>query len=335
MKRLAPRLAPILAVGLLLSSCTLQTAGAVKGDARFFSRFDDVQQLVVGHTVRISDVNVGTVLGIELDGYDAVVEFTVENGRALPEGTTASIASTSLLGENYVALHLPDDSTSAPPLASGSTLPSTGATATVEELAVQLLALTRALQGRDVSAIVEAGADGLGPRGRELNHLIGTVGSVTHNLAGQTDTFNALLTDLDDLLSTLGSDAGDIGQTIDLAADATGSLARQRERIVSLVGDLTKLASTLDAEVLAPHREQLTRIISDLTPVLSVVADDREKLIRTVEQLVVFTERLPSAIHDSGVVAYAWLDDFNYGDLQLQSTDFGRALGQLLLGAKP
>ncbi|MCO8126260.1 MCE family protein [Acidimicrobiia bacterium EGI L10123] len=326
---------PILAAALLVSACTLETTGAVKGDARFTSRFDDAQELVVGHTVRISDVNVGTVLGIELDGYEALVEFTIEDGRHLPKGTTASIQMTSLLGENYVALQLPENPEDAPPLESGATLPSGGSTATVEELAIELLALTRAVQGRDLAAIVETGAVGLGPRGAELNELIGTVGSVTNSFAGQAQVFDALLTDLDGLLSTLASDADDIGQTIELAADATGSLARQRKRLVTVVGDLTALAVTLDAEVLAPHRERLTRIVGDLAPVASLVAGEREWLIRIIDQLVIVTERLPTAIHEGAVIAYAWLDDFNFDGVQLRTTDLGTALGELLLGVQP
>jgi virulence factor Mce-like protein len=321
-------------VAVLASACTLETTGGVKGDARFTSRFDDVQELVVGHTVRISDVNVGTVLDIELDGYEAVVEFTIGDGRKLPAGTTASIGVTSLLGENYIALQLPTDAEETAPLESGATLPSGGSTATIEELTVELLGLTRAVQGRDVAAIVEAGAVGIGPRGAELGELIRTVGSVTNNLAGQAATFDALLTDVDGLLSVLAADAEDIGETIELAADATGSLARQRERLVAVVEDLTALAVTLDQEVLAPHRQRLTRIVHDLQPVVAVVAQERARLITVVEQLVTVTERLPTAIHEGGVVAYAWLDDFNFGDNQLQTTELGETLGELLLGGR-
>ncbi len=335
MSRVVRAAGPILAVALVVSACTLETTGAVKGEARFFSRFDDAQELVVGHTVRISDVNVGTVLDIKLDGYEALVEFTIEDGRELPEGTTASIQVTSLLGENYVALQLPPNRADGATLESGATLAAGESTATVEELAIELLDLTRAVQGRDLAAIVEAGAVGLGPRGAELHELIGTVGSVTESFAAQAQVFDALLTDLDGLLSALASDAGDIGQTIELAADATGSLARQRERLVAVVGDLTSLAVTLDAEVLAPHRDRLTRIIADLTPVVAVVADERDRLIRIIEQLVVVTDRLPTAIHEGGVVAYAWLDDFNFDGVQLQTADLGTALGELLLGVQP
>lgn len=316
----------------LFGACTLETTGAIKGDARYFSRFDDVQELVVGHTVRISDVNVGTVLDIELDGYEAVVEFTIEDGRRIPEGTTASVAVTSLLGENYVALELPDDPEGAPTVASGATLPSGRAIATIEQVATDLLTLTRAVQGRDAAAIIQAGASGIGPNGAALNELIRTVGAVTGDLAAQTETFDALLTDLDAVLTTFAASAPDIGTTIDLAAAATGSLARQRERIVAVVEDVTNLAVTLDAEVLAPHRARLTNIISDLRPVVALVADERERLVRTIEQLVVVTERLPTAIHEGAVVAYAWLDDFNVDGVQLQTTELGTALRDLLLG---
>lgn len=325
-------LAAVLVAVVVLTSCTLETTGAVKGDARFTARFDDVQELVVGHTVRISDVNVGTVLGIELDGYDAVVEFTIENGRTLPEGTTAAVSVTSLLGENYVSLQLPPEPETRPALVSGSELPAGNSTATIEELAIELLALTRAVQGRDVASIVEAGAVGLGERGDDLNELVRTVGSATEQFAAQSDTFAALLTEVDGLLSTLAPVAGEIGETVELAAEATGALAEQRARLVAVVEDLTALAVTLDDDVLTPYRAQLTRIIQDLVPVGDVVVAERERLIRTVEQLVIVTERLPGAVHEGGVIAYAWLDHFAFGELELRTTTIGQALGDLLQG---
>jgi phospholipid/cholesterol/gamma-HCH transport system substrate-binding protein len=328
-----PRRIGGLALGVvLLGACTLETTGAIKGEARYTSRFDDVQELVVGHTVRISDVNVGTVLDIGLDGHEAVVEFTIEDGRRIPEGTTAAIAVTSLLGENYVALELPDDPEGAPALASGATLPSSGSIATIEEVAVDLLSLTRAVRGRDAAAIIQAGATGIGPNGAALGELVDTVGAVTNGLAAQTGTFEALLTDLDVVLGSLAADAPAIGETIELAADATGSLARQRERLVAVVADLTDLAITLDAEVLVPHRARLTRIVQDLRPVVALVAGERERLVQTIEQLVVVTERLPTAINAGGITAFAWLDDFNFDGLQLQTTDLGTALRDVLLG---
>lgn len=330
----ARRAVALLLAAAVLAGCTLETMGAIKGDDRYFARFDDVQELTVGHTVRISDVNIGTVLGIELDGYEAVVEFTIENGRTLVEGTTASIAVTSLLGENFVALQLPGD-TDGPPLEPGSTLTSGSATATVEQLAVELLTVTRAVQGRDVAAIIEAGATGLGSRGRDLNTLIDTVASVTDNLAAQSAAFDALLTDLDTVVSTLAPVADDLATTIDLAADATGTLASQRERIVTTVEDLTNLARTLDDEVLAPHRQRLTAIIDDLQPFVAQVTDDRDRLIRIIDQLVVVTQRVPTAINHGNATAYAWVDEFHVGDLSLVTTVLGTTLRELLLGAAP
>ena len=50
----------------ITASCSLQTFGTPSGDMTLNATFDDVQSLVAGHSVQISDVRVGTVTGIRL-----------------------------------------------------------------------------------------------------------------------------------------------------------------------------------------------------------------------------------------------------------------------------
>ena len=80
----------VVVTGLLASACSLETTGAIKGDARYLGRFDDVQELAIGHTVRISDVNVGIlvvfavtsmgVYGIVLAGWASNSKYSLFGG---------------------------------------------------------------------------------------------------------------------------------------------------------------------------------------------------------------------------------------------------------------
>lgn len=334
------RLLGLLAVlALAGTACRLETATGAKGSAAFETRFADVQELALGHTVRISDVVVGTVTGMELDGYDAVVEYSIVDGRDLPVGTTAAIASTSLLGENYVQLRLPDagaEAVGVEVLASGSEIPSAGTGASVEELAIQLLALTRAVQGRDVAAIVEAGAIAIGPRGQELGGLIGSVGDLAGGLAAQSAALGELLDNAEVLLAALAPEAATIGGAIDSAADASATLARQRERLVDTVEGITTLAVALDAEVLAPHRERLDRILADVVPVASLLESERDRLSAILARVRVAAERIPSAIFEGGALSYAWLHNFSFGGTAIdtdtsEGSTLADQLGDLLL----
>lgn len=320
--------AVLVLLGLVLSSCSLQTTGGKTGDRTFAARFDDVQHLVIGHSVRISDVPVGTVTSVSLDGFDAVVEFSIENDRPLPVGTTASISSTSLLGENYVRLTLP--SSPGAELADGAVLASTGADASFEELTLQLLALTGSIQGRDVSRVVSAGAEALGGRGDELNGLLVTLDEVGDGLVRQTDEFDAVLVQLGDLGQSLAPAATDIADTLELAAGAAGELAEQRDRLVTTVEDITTLAETLEDDVLQPHRADLDRLLDDLTPVVSTLTDDVDTVIGGLESLVVFNEQIPKATSNGELVAYAIYDEFKLGDQRLSTTGLGDVIDSLL-----
>lgn len=329
------RLAGLLVLlSLVGAGCRLETATGAKGSASYTTRFADVQELALGHTVRISDVVVGTVVGIDLDGHQAVVEYSIVDGRDLPTGTSAAIASTSLLGENYVQLRLPENQ--GPTLASGTEIPSAGTGASVEELAIQLLALTRAIQGRDVASIVDAGAIALGPRGPQLNQLIGSIGDLSEGLAEQSTVLGDLLDDAEILLAALAPEAGTIGGAVEAAADASAALARQRARLVDTVDDLTTLAVALDAEVLAPHRARLDRILHDVVPVASLLEGERDRLSAILARVRIATERIPTAIFEGGALSYAWLHNFSFGSTAVdvdtsEGSDLADQLGGLLL----
>lgn len=332
MRVVTRRLLVVLVGALVVAGCRLETATAPMGSRTFETRFDDVQELALGHTVRISDVVVGTVTAIELDGYRARVEYSIVDGRLIPPGTSAAIGATSLLGENYVQLRLPTPM-SGEDLPDGAELPSAGTVTTVEELAVQLLALTRAIQGRDLSTIVEAGATAIGPRGAQLNAFIVSLDELSGGLAAQTGVFDALLTDLEVLLGALAPTAANIGATVDAAAAASETLAAQRTRLVDTVDALTVLASTLDAEVLVPHRDRLSGIIRDLAPVTDELVAERERLRLILERVVIATERIPSAIFQEGLLGYGWVHNFFFGETHLDFSEDQpvRSLPQILL----
>src|SRR5688572_21033610 len=94
----------VLVLALALTGCSIRTAGWPKGALQLTATFDDVSNLVVGHSVKIADVTVGTVTGVTLDGYRAQVTMELRDDLELPTDTTALLSKTSLLGEQYIEL---------------------------------------------------------------------------------------------------------------------------------------------------------------------------------------------------------------------------------------
>ncbi len=303
---------PIAVVALLclfLGSCAYRTTAGVSGDRTFTATFDDVQHLVVGHTVRLSDVAVGTVTDVDLVGFEAVIDFEVEDDRNFPVGTTASISATSLLGENYVRLTLPENP-GTDVYEDGDEIPTDGADASFEELTLKLLTLLRAVNGRDVATIVDSGSEALGGRDPELRELITTVGDVTDGLTTQSSDLIEIVDSVAGAGEVLVADIDTLTGAVDQVAEATGVLARQRDRIVETLADLTAGAATLNTEVLIPRREQLDRILDRLDPIAEVLAANRGKVVELLEAVRIANTVLPRAIDRDEVIAYAIIDRF-------------------------
>jgi phospholipid/cholesterol/gamma-HCH transport system substrate-binding protein len=73
---------------------------------RLLARFQNVGTLKVRAPVKIAGVLVGRVADIRLDNdrYEAVVELRIDPHYRLPDDTIASIYTSGLLGEQYIAL---------------------------------------------------------------------------------------------------------------------------------------------------------------------------------------------------------------------------------------
>ncbi|MFC6403116.1 MCE family protein [Planobispora longispora] len=172
---------PAAAALSMAAACSLQSFGAPSGDLTLVATFDDVQSLVVGHSVQISDVRVGSVTDIRLEGYRAKVTMSVEDGHRVPEGTSATVAKTSILGENYVELNLPagKDMTTGPFMADGATISETSVEPDIEQVTQRAGPLIDALGAQDVNAILDAAATGIGGKGEDLNRLLRQTTEVT------------------------------------------------------------------------------------------------------------------------------------------------------------
>ena len=95
----------LVAAGFLLFALQATEVGAVDGYT-VKARFLKVGGLEVGSDVRISGVKVGTVTErqLDLDNFEAIVEFTVSGDVRLPVDTQAAVTSEGLLGNKYLRL---------------------------------------------------------------------------------------------------------------------------------------------------------------------------------------------------------------------------------------
>ena len=94
---------------LVMLALQVSNLASISGDDGYEikARFENIGGLKVRAPVMMAGVRVGQVTGAELDGktFEAVVTMTVSNRfNNLPKDTSASIYTSGLLGEQYVAL---------------------------------------------------------------------------------------------------------------------------------------------------------------------------------------------------------------------------------------
>jgi phospholipid/cholesterol/gamma-HCH transport system substrate-binding protein len=302
-------IALLVTAAVVLGACDVETAGAPTGDLTLFATFDDVQDLTPGHNVQASNVVVGSVRDVSLDGYRAKVEISVIDDFEVPEGTAAVVRRTSLLGEYYLDLDLPDDFDPAGPfLASGDVIEDATTQPDVEQLAGQAAAVIGALTADDIGATVSAAAEGLGGRGAVLNQLVRDAGLVAGTLAEQQAAIASTVDSVGQLGATLAPSADQLGATLAQLATATGTLAGSRDRMVGSVGALVELATATNDTVLEPHAEQLSALLSQLEPLLGTLAARDDVLVDLIVDMSRFTDLFPDVVHNGTVLLQGWIN---------------------------
>lgn len=292
-----------LVVGLALAACDPQVAGAPAGGLTLTATFDHVRNLVRGHAVRVADVEVGTVVGIELDGYRARVTMALEPELDVPEGTVAAIRKTSLLGENFVALEFPTgvDIATAASLPDGAEVPAGSVVPDVEQVAQRAIEVIGAVAVDDVATLVDASLEILTGREQDLNALIDDLAGVTGVYASQREDLAALLDGLGAFGADLAGGADDIGVLIDDLGDTAATVADQRDRIVTTLGEVSRLVAALDGSLLGDGAATFRATLDELGPVVAQVAEDDEALLQLITDMATFVERFQLAVVDESI----------------------------------
>ncbi|MFI0367741.1 MlaD family protein [Actinomadura sp. 1N219] len=296
----------IVALALAVSGCSYTTAGAPKGGLTLTATFDDVQQLVAGHSVKMSDITIGSVTKVRLDGYRAKVTLSIEDDVKIPKGTRAEIRVTSLLGENYVDLRMPPGGSMGrgPFLATGDTIAQTSVQPAFEQVVGQAGPLIQALAGDDVATVVNAGATALDGNGQKLNMTIAQASGLMKMFADQRRELGESV----DRFAKLGRS---LAKGDDALNEAPGQLERttrmlndDKDKIVKTVDRLTRMARQLNDKVLEGRILRFRKLLADLDPVLHQLGNNRKRLTSLVEGLVAFSRKIPLATYDGQLLLY-------------------------------
>ncbi len=239
----------------------------ISGGLNYSAHFTDAGGLVAGDDVSLAGVGVGTVTGVELDGQQVLVTFTVRDASpsATPPAPTSrptpsSAASHSLCGVRRrraaAGTTIPVERTNAPyslPDASETSLrPCRNSTRRHQRLARCAVGCIAGHPSPEISGALEGMrrlSESINARDESLQELLGRAENVTGILAERSDRINELIVDANDLF---------------------GELSLRRDAITALITNVSSVSRQLTGLVqdnqaqMAPTLEVLNRVTANL-----------------------------------------------------------------------
>lgn len=290
-----------LAVGVLvLGGCGFRGAysvslpgGADLGDDPYTVEveFLDVLDLVPQSGVRVADVPVGRVDGIELDeeNWTAVVTIQVNGDVDLPANAVAAIQQSSLLGEKYVELAAPGNADPQGQLDDGAriTLDRTNRNVEVEEL---LGALSLVLNGGGLTQLQTINrelGDALEGREAEIKDTLDQLDTFIGGLDEQRAEINRALDRVDELAATLAERTATIETALDTIGPGLDVINEQRGLLVSMLEGLARLGD-VGTRVIDASAVNTIEDLKLLQPILSQLAAAGPDLANSLELLLTY-----------------------------------------------
>lgn len=247
--------------------------------------FRDVLDLVPQAGVKVNNVTVGRVRGIDLDGQNwfANVHVVLNGDVKLPANATGELKQTTLLGEKYVELSAPTDTPAQGTLTDGAVIPieRTNRNPEAEEI---FGALSMLLNGGGIGQLQSIS--------RELNKA----------LAGNETDIRALLDDLNRLTGTLDGQKTNITRALDGVDRLSASLVQQRGNLDTVLTDLEPGLAVLNQQrgQLVDMLQALDRLSGVATEVVNRGGDDLvadlEALRPTLRELAATGDAFPKSL---------------------------------------
>lgn len=268
-------LAAIAVFGAFFVSCT----GG--GDAiEVTARFDDVGDLATDAPVTMADIRIGRVADIRLAGEEALVTISLAEDAEVPEGVTARIRRTSVLGERIVDIVVPEDlPSSAPLLADGDDIPDTLVRSDLENLVDEGVDVLGAVSASQLAVLIEEGARGFGGQGRELGNLLSNYQDIVHTYAGKSKELSSLIGSLRRFNETIAARADQHARAVVNSARALDVLAQESGRLERAIVSLGRLARG-SRSILNSHLDEMENFFAQARVIFGVLEEEQGAIRR-------------------------------------------------------
>jgi phospholipid/cholesterol/gamma-HCH transport system substrate-binding protein len=270
------------------------TAGHGSGAYSITVELPDVATLPQNSPVMVDDVTVGSVSGVEAvqraDGsFYAAVKVSLDRDVKLPANATATVAQTSLLGSQHIALSPPVDQPPVGELRDGSEIPRSqaGRYPTTEEVFAALGVVVNKGNLGALQDITQEASNAVAGRQGQFADLIPRLAELAASLNRQTDDIIAAAEGLNRFAGVLARNKDSLGRVLDTLPGALRVLNDNRANIVDAFGALRSFA-TVGARILAETKDDFAADIKDLYAVIKPLNDNRVALVSDLDSLATF-----------------------------------------------
>lgn len=270
-----------------LGACGSSGAGTLTASAQF----TDVADLVAGAPVQYANISVGSVSSISLSGDEAKVVMTIDRSAEVPADVTAELSQSSILGQHQVSLVAP--SPGGPLLQNGAVISKTSFVPGIQQLVESGAAVFGAINGAQLSQIINNGAEGFGGQAANLRALLNDFDTILAGYSTRSGEITSLIDNLDAFNSTLGPNAQQNAQAVSNLAQTTQILAQQSSRFEQLLQSLNDLA-TQGNSILSTGLGQTEDQINALSAVATQLYEHQRDLATILEELPGHNQALAS-----------------------------------------
>jgi phospholipid/cholesterol/gamma-HCH transport system substrate-binding protein len=310
------RIALGLTATVTLSSCAvLGFETACKG-TEIIGKFAQVGDLVENANVQSSDVKIGTIKKIELDGWEARVTMCLNAEEKIPADVLAVVRTTSLLGEKFVDLQPQSDGE--PYLKDGDILTSdqTDKATELEEIFAKLAGVLGTGNLEQINRFTSAQANILRDHADELRSVLLDLRDFTDLLADRKSEIAGAVDHLDSVASTLVDQAPILERFLESFSESSGVLADNKNGLRTLLFSLDRFTK-VSVQLLERTDDNLNRQLNDLRPVLETLVANSTNVRKALTTLASFARYWPESMPGDYLqldVCLAAPEDFGDGD---------------------
>lgn len=275
------------AVCLLFMFALLTVFGQFRFDSRaaYSAVFTNISGLKGGNFVRIAGVEVGKVTDLRLHKDGTVtVDFSIDKGLTLTEGTRAAVRYENLIGDRYLALE--EGPGSVRKLQPGETIPQTQTSPAldVDALIGGFRPLFQALDPDQINALSGELLRVFQDQGGTISSVLSQTSALTTTLSDRDQLIGEVITNLNTVLDTFASRDQQFSEGLEKLSELTAGLADRKSDIANGVAHINAAAGTV-ADLLTVAREPIKETVTQTDRFAGQIMADHDyvdDLVRTL-----------------------------------------------------